>query len=75
MLAELNAAGATVREYIWLPEAEIAPTRGSRTTVDRPMAVVSNVNVSPALLLVHVDQLNRPLKMTNAAGTVVWSAV
>ncbi|MEQ1718034.1 MAG: RHS repeat-associated core domain-containing protein, partial [Hyphomicrobium sp.] len=75
VLAELNATGATVREYIWLSEAEIAPTRGSRTTVDRPMAVVSNVNVSPTLLMVHVDHLHRPLKMTNAAGTVVWNAV
>ena len=44
VLAELDATGATVREYIWLPEAEIAPTRGSRTNVDRPMAVVSGVN-------------------------------
>jgi hypothetical protein len=55
VIAELNAAGATVREYIWLPEAEIAPTMGSRTVVDRPMAVVSGVNTTPTLLMVHVD--------------------
>ncbi|MEQ1718468.1 MAG: RHS repeat-associated core domain-containing protein [Hyphomicrobium sp.] len=48
---------------------------GLRTTVDRPIAVVSNVNVSPALLMVHVDQLNRPLKMTDASRAVVWDAV
>ncbi|MEZ5901204.1 MAG: hypothetical protein R3D51_17120 [Hyphomicrobiaceae bacterium] len=53
IFAELDATGATVREYIWLVEAEIAPTRGSRTTVDRPVAVVSNVATSPALLMVH----------------------
>ncbi len=68
VIAELDAAGTTVREYIWLPEAEIAPTMGSRTTVDRPMAVVSGVNTTPTLLMVHVDHLHRPVKMTNAAG-------
>ncbi|MEZ5901187.1 MAG: RHS repeat-associated core domain-containing protein [Hyphomicrobiaceae bacterium] len=75
IIAELDATGSTVREYIWMPEAEIAPTRGSRTTVDRPVAVVSNVATTPALLMVHVDQLNRPVKMTDATGAVVWSAL
>jgi RHS repeat-associated protein len=75
IIAELDATGATVREYIWLVGAEIAPTRGSRTQVDRPIAVVSNVNTTPALLTVHVDQLNRPVQMTDAAKAVVWSAV
>ena len=75
ILAELDATGSTVREYIWLPEAEIAPTRGSRTNVDRPIAVVSGVNTTPALLMVHVDQLHRPMKMTDGSGSVVWSAV
>ena len=31
IIAELTTAGATVREYIFLPETEIAPTRQSRT--------------------------------------------
>jgi RHS repeat-associated protein len=75
IIAELDATGATVREYIWLVGAEIAPTRGSRTQVDRPIAVVSNVNTAPAQLTVHVDQLNRPVQMTDAAKAVVWSAV
>ena len=75
IIAELDATGATVREYIWMPEAEIAPTRGARTTVDRPVAVVSNVATTPALLMVHVDQLNRPVKMTDATGADVWSAL
>ncbi len=43
--------------------------------MDRPMAVVSGVNVSPTLLMVHVDHLHRPVKMTNGAGAVVWNAV
>ena len=37
VIAELNSTGATVREYIWLPEAEIAPTRQSRAQVDIPL--------------------------------------
>ena len=37
VIAELNATGATVREYLYLPESEIAPTRQSRTQVDRAL--------------------------------------
>ncbi|MGE0056292.1 MAG: RHS repeat domain-containing protein [Hyphomicrobium sp.] len=43
--------------------------------MDRPVAVVSNVATTPALLMVHVDQLNRPVKMTDAMGADVWSAL
>ena len=76
IIAELTTAGATVREYIYLPETEIAPTRQSRTQVDLPVAVVDAVNtVTPALLMVHVDQLNRPVRMTNAAKASVWDVV
>jgi hypothetical protein len=45
IIAEATAAGATAREYIWLPEAEIAPTFQSRAQVDRPVAVVDGVTV------------------------------
>ena len=44
VIAELNSGGATVREYIWLVEIEIAPTMGSRTQIDRPIAVIDGVN-------------------------------
>ena len=65
-----------MREYIYLPEAEIAPAMGSRTQVDRPIAVISGVNTAtPATLFVHVDHLNRPVMMTNAAKASVWSAI
>ena len=64
-----------MREYIWLPETEIAPTMGSRTVVDRPIAVVDAVNTSPVIWQVHVDHLNRPIKMTDAAKASVWDAV
>jgi RHS repeat-associated protein len=76
VIAELDATGTTVREYIYLPEAEIAPTRQARTQVDRPIAVISGVNTaSPATLFVHVDHLNRPTMMTNAAKASVWAAI
>ncbi|MDZ4842631.1 MAG: hypothetical protein SH859_10905 [Hyphomicrobium aestuarii] len=70
-----TGASGTVREYIWLPEAEIAPTMGSRAAIDRPMATVEAVNtVAPVLQFVHVDHLHRPVKMTNAAKATVWDA-
>jgi RHS repeat-associated protein len=78
MTAGGGATGATgtVREYIYLPEAEIAPTMQSRTRVDRPIAVVDGVNgATPATYYVHVDHLNRPIRMTNAARAAVWDAV
>ena len=80
LIAETAGGGATgatgtVREYIWLPEAEIAPTFGSRTVVDRPIAVVSGVNATPVTYTVHVDHLNRPIKMTDAGKATVWDAV
>ena len=64
VIAELNATGSTVREYLYLPESEIVPTRQSRTQVDRPIAVVDAVNTAtPVTLYVHVDQLNRPARL------------
>jgi RHS repeat-associated protein len=81
IIAETDGGGATgatgtVREYVYLPEAEIAPTMGARTVVDRPVAVVDAVNTAtPVTWFVHVDHLHRPIKMTNAAKAVVWDAV
>jgi len=68
-------SSAWMREYIWLAETEIAPTMGSRTTVDRPLAVIDAVSTSPVTWFVHVDHLNRPVKMTDGSKAVVWSAV
>jgi RHS repeat-associated protein len=81
VIAETAGGGATgatgtVREYIWLYETEIAPTMGSRTVVDRPLAVISAVNTAtPATYWVSVDHLNRPVKMTSATKASVWDAV
>ena len=86
--ARATVATGTTREYIWLPETEIAPTRAdagghpkrhqsaSRTSVDRPLAVVDAVNgTTPATWWVSVDHLNRPVRMTTSAKALVWDAV
>jgi RHS repeat-associated protein len=65
----------TVREYIYLPEAEIAPTMQSAAQVDRPLGVVNAVNTTPVLWMFHVDHLNRPVRMTDAAKAAVWDAI
>ena len=76
MIAEVNVSGNTLREYVWLPETEIAPSRQGRAQVDRPIAAITGVNTaSPATLYVHVDHLNRPVSMTNASKASVWDAV
>ncbi|MCK9910288.1 hypothetical protein MXD81_14175, partial [Microbacteriaceae bacterium K1510] len=70
IIAETAGGGATgstgtVREYIWLPETEIAPTVDARAQVDRPIAVVDAVSTgTPVTYAVHVDHLNRPIRMT-----------
>ena len=75
IIAEATSLGATEREYIWLPEAEIAPIMYARAQVDRPVAVVDAVNTaSPQAWYVNVDHLHRPFRMTNAAKAVMWSA-
>ena len=76
VIAETDGTAAgTTREYIWLPEAEIAPTKQSRAAVDRPLAIVDGVGGTPSLWMVHVDHLNRPIKMTDATKASVWDAV
>ena len=48
----------------------------ARAQVDRPVAVVDAVNtVSPTLWYVHVDHLNRPIRMTDGTNASVWNAV
>ena len=76
LIVEANDLGQTVREYVWNPETEIAPTSGSRAPIARPIAVVDGVNgLTPALYHVQVDHLNRPIRLTNAAKAAVWTAV
>jgi hypothetical protein len=71
-----TGATGTQREYIWLPEAEIASTYQSRAQVDRPLAMIEDVEAaSPMTWYVHVDDLNRPLKMMNSAKASAWDAI
>jgi hypothetical protein len=79
-VARRNQNGTT-REYIWLPETEIALTRAdasghpkrhqeaSKAQIDRPLAVVSAVNTAtPATWWVSVD-------LTTSTKASVWDAV
>jgi uncharacterized protein RhaS with RHS repeats len=75
VIAEADSSGNTLREYLWLPETEIAPTRSSRARVDMPLAVVDDVSGTPVTHYVHADHLNRPVRMTDATKTSVWEAV
>jgi RHS repeat-associated protein len=77
VIAETSGTAAgTFREYIWLPETEIAPTREAVSQVDRPLAVVNGVGTTGvAVWNVSVDHLNRPVLMTNNLKVAMWTAV
>jgi RHS repeat-associated protein len=62
IIAELNATGTTIREYIWLEDIPVAVLDGSTNTAN------------PSLFFVHADHLNRPVAMSNAARSWVWRA-
>ncbi|WP_442755789.1 RHS repeat-associated core domain-containing protein [Methylocystis sp. JAN1] len=62
IIAETDATGATLREYIWLG--------------DLPVAVVAGVNTAnPVAYYVHTDHLGRPVRMTSQTGAINWWAV
>jgi RHS repeat-associated protein len=77
VIAETSGTAAgTFREYIWLPETEIAPTREAMSQVDHPLAVVNGVGTAGvAVWNVSVDHLNRPVLMTNNLKVAMWTAV
>ena len=62
IIAELNASGQTLREYVWLD--------------DMPVAVVDNVaSGNPVIYYVHVDHLMRPARMTAQDTSWVWDVI
>jgi RHS repeat-associated protein len=62
VIAEVNASGTTVREYIWMDDLPVAVLDGTTSTAN------------PTLFFVHADHLNRPVAMSNAAKAWVWRA-
>ncbi len=62
VIAEVNAAGTAVREYIWMDDLPVAVLDGTTSTTN------------PTLFFVHADHLNRPVAMSNAAKAWVWRA-
>jgi RHS repeat-associated protein len=61
LITEADGSGNILTEYVWLD--------------DMPIALVANVDTSPALYFVHADHLNRPIRMTDGSESVVWDAV
>ena len=60
IIAEYDASGALLSEYVWLEE--------------RPLAVVDHSGTSPAIYHVRADHLGRPIMMPDNAKAVVWEA-
>ncbi|WP_334364372.1 RHS repeat-associated core domain-containing protein [Bradyrhizobium sp. AZCC 1578] len=61
LIAEATAAGVVTREYVWLD--------------DMPLAVAADLDTAaPNLWYVHADHLDRPIRMTDSAKSVVWNA-
>ena len=60
LMAEADATGATVREYIWLG--------------DLPIAIVNRSGSTATTFFVHAGHRAEPLAVTNAARAKVWDA-
>jgi len=58
LIEEADASVAVLRDYIWLD--------------DMPVAMIDNTGASPAIYTMHDDHLNRPVRMSDATGAVVW---
>jgi RHS repeat-associated protein len=61
LIEEADGSGNAVREYIWLG--------------DTPVAMVDHSGATPVLYYIHSDHLNRPQKITDAVGAIVWDGV
>jgi len=62
IIAEVDATGTTLREYVWLDDMPVAVLDGSSNPAN------------PTLFWVQADHLNRPVVMYNAAQAVMWKA-
>ncbi|MDP1670754.1 MAG: RHS repeat-associated core domain-containing protein, partial [Alphaproteobacteria bacterium] len=69
LLAEHDGtSGAVLREVIWLPPQE-------QTQAAFPLGWVEAAAAGAPLYMVHADHLNRPQKLSDATGAVVWDGV
>ncbi|MDO9459925.1 MAG: RHS repeat-associated core domain-containing protein [Alphaproteobacteria bacterium] len=69
LLAEHDGtSGAVLREVIWLPPQE-------QTQAAFPLGWVDAAAAGAPLYMVHADHLNRPQKLSDATGAVVWDGV
>lgn len=62
VIAEVSAAGTTIRDYIWLDDLPVA-------ALDHSLS-----QTNPTLFFVQADHLNRPVTMSNAAKSWVRRA-
>lgn len=60
VIAEYDASGALITEYVWVE--------------GRPLAMVADAGTAPVLYYVLTDQLERPVMMTDRDRNVVWQA-
>jgi RHS repeat-associated protein len=58
LLAETDATGATLREYVWQDR--------------QPVAMVAQGGGGETIAYLHTDHLNTPRRATDSAGVVVW---
>ncbi len=60
VIAEYDATGALLTEYVWLE--------------DRPIAVIADAGTTPVTYWVHTDHVERPIMMTDDTSAIVWQA-
>ncbi len=75
VLAEMNAAGDTLREYVWIEHRDTQEA-DTPTGAAMPLAIIADVSTpTPKRYFVHTDHLDRPVMMTDRTGAAAWQAV
>ncbi len=75
VVAEIDSAGATIREYAWIAHRDAAFGSGEASGAATPLAAFEVSGSSPAqIYAVHPDHLERPMQMADSTGSIVWRA-